>query len=57
MGSKNTKIMMTNTLKKMDTELKDVVEYTLNIHGEIHQMNDYISQSIKIEWNGEVICS
>jgi len=49
--------MMTNTLKKMDTELKDVVEYTLNIHGEIHQMNDYIGQSIKIEWNGEVICS
>ena len=46
MGSKNTKIMMTNTLKKMDTELKDVVEYTLNIHGEVHQMNDYIGQSI-----------
>ena len=56
-GSKNTKNMMTNTLKKMDTELKDVVQYTLDIHGEIHQMNDYIGQSIKIEWNGKVICS
>ena len=49
--------MMTNTLKKMDTELKDVVQYTLDIHGEIHQMNDYIGQSIKIEWDREVICS
>ncbi|MBT6814967.1 MAG: DUF2797 domain-containing protein [Flavobacteriales bacterium] len=49
--------MMTNTLKKMDTKLKDVVQYTLDIHGEIHQMNDYIGQSIKIEWDGKVICS
>ena len=56
MGSKNTKIMMTNTLKKMDAALKDVVEYTLNIHGEVHQMNDYIGKQIKIEWSGVVIC-
>ena len=49
--------MMTNSLKKMDTKLKDVVQYTLDIHGKIHQMNDYIGQSIKIEWDGKVICS
>ena len=49
--------MRRDTLKKMNTELKDVVHYTLDIHGETHKMNDYIGEQIKIEWNGEVICS
>ena len=48
--------MFRDTLKKMDTELKDVVHYTLDIHGIIHSMNDYIGKQIKIEWSGKVIC-
>ena len=48
--------MLRDTLKKMDTELKDVVNYTLDIHGVIHTMNDYIGKQIKIEWSGVVIC-
>ena len=51
------KIMRRDTLKKMDTDLQDVVQYTLDIHGEIHNMNDYIGKNIKIEWSGDVICS
>ena len=49
--------MFRDTLKKMDTELQDVVQYTLDINGEKHNMNDYIGKQIKIEWSGEVICS
>ena len=49
--------MRRDTLKKMNTELKDVVHYTLDIHGETHKMNDYIGKQIKIEWSGVVICS
>jgi len=48
--------MFRDTLKRMDTELKDVVNYTLDIHGVIHAMNDYIGMKIKIEWSGVVIC-
>ncbi len=48
--------MLRDTLKRMDTELKDVVNYTLDIHGEIHHMNTYVGKQIKIEWSGVVIC-
>lgn len=48
--------MLRDTLKKMNTELRDVVNYTLDIHGVTHKMNDYISKQIKIEWSGVVIC-
>ena len=51
------KNMRRDTLKKMDTDLQDVVQYTLDIHGETHNMNDYIGKNIKIEWSGDVICS
>jgi hypothetical protein len=51
------KKMRRDTLKKMDTDLQDVVQYTLDIHGETHNMNDYIGKNIKIEWSGDVICS
>jgi len=49
--------MFKNILKKMDTELKDVVHYTLKINEQIHDMNSYIGKHIKIEWSGVVICS
>ena len=48
--------MNRDTLKKMDTELKEVVHYTLDIHGTTHNMNDYIGKQIKISWNGKIIC-
>ena len=48
--------MLRDTLKRMDTELNDVVHYTLDIHGANHKMNDYIGKKIKIEWSGVVIC-
>ena len=48
--------MLRDTLKKMNTELKDVVHYTLDIHGEIHNMNSYIGKQLKIIWSGVVIC-
>ena len=57
MAIKIQKIMRRDTLKKMDTDLQDVVQYTLDIHGETHNMNDYIGKNIKIEWSGDVICS
>ena len=50
------KIMRRDTLKRMDTDLQDVVQYSLEIHGETHKMNDYIGKNIKIEWSGTVIC-
>ena len=49
--------MLRDTLKKMDTELKDVVYYTLDIHGEMHNMNNYIGKQITINWSGVVICN
>jgi len=54
---KDTKFMFEDTLKKMNTLLKDVVNYTLDIHGEIHNMNSYIGKTIKISWSGVVICN
>ena len=49
--------MLTDSLKKMRTELLDVVNYNLNIHGVDHLMNDYLDKRIKISWKGLVICS
>ena len=48
--------MFRDTLKKMDTELQDVVQYTLDINGVKHNMNNYIGKQIRIEWSGDVIC-
>ena len=48
--------MLKDTLKKMNTKLEDVVQYTLDIHGESIVMNDLIGKQIKIEWSGVVIC-
>ena len=41
--------MLVDTLKKMGTELKEVVHYTLDIHAEKHNMNSYIGKRIKID--------
>lgn len=49
--------MFRDTLKKMSTKLEDVVQYTLEIHGESILMNDLIGKQIKIDWSGVVICS
>ena len=48
--------MLRDTIKKMDTELREVVYYTLDIHGKIHNMNSYIGKRLKINWSGVVIC-
>ena len=40
--------MLRDTLKRMDTELKDVVHYTLDIHGVNHKMNDYIGKKLRL---------
>ena len=40
----------------MDTELNEVVKYSLDIHGKVYFMNDYIGKQIKIDWSGVVIC-
>ena len=48
--------MLRDTLKKMDTDLKEVVNYTLDIHGKSHDINSYIGKQIKIIWRGVVIC-
>ena len=50
------KNMLKDTLKKMNTKLEDVVQYTLDIHGKSIVMNDLIGKQIKIEWSGVVIC-
>ena len=49
--------MFRDALKKMNTELQDVVKYTLDINSEKHNMNNYIGKQIKIEWSGDVICN
>ncbi len=41
---------MEDVLKKMNTKLEDVVQYSLNIHNKNHHMNNYIGRFIKIEW-------
>jgi len=48
---------MEDTLKKMHVELRDVVQYSLNIHGSNHKLNDYIGKEIIINWKGKVICN
>ena len=48
--------MMKDNVKKMDTDLQDIVQYTLNIHESSHKMNDYIGKQINIELSGVVIC-
>ena len=40
----------------METSLEDVVQYTLNIHGSLHKINDFLKKTIKIEWQGIVVC-
>ena len=54
--SEKYKIMLRDSLKKMSTELLDVVNYQLNINGKNHLMNDYLEKKIKISWKGLVIC-
>lgn len=49
--------MLGDVLKKMDTDLGDVVSYTLEINGVYHNMNSYIGKQIRIIWSGMVICS
>tara|TARA_B100000609_G_scaffold120299_1_gene95803 strand:- start:88 stop:885 length:798 start_codon:yes stop_codon:yes gene_type:complete len=48
--------MRENTLKKMETRLADVVQYSLYINGEKHVMNDLIGSQIKFTWDGNVFC-
>jgi len=48
--------MFRDTLKKMETQLGEIVHYTLDINGVRHEMNDYIGTQIRIEWSGSVIC-
>ena len=48
--------MLRDTLKRMDTKLQDVVQYTLDIHGENILMNELIGKQVKIECRGLVIC-
>ena len=48
--------MHENTLKKMETRLADVVQYSLDINGEKHVMNDLIGSQIKFTWAGNVLC-
>ena len=40
----------------MHTKLCDVVQYSLEINGLTHNMNDLIGKNVKIEWKGKVIC-
>ena len=48
--------MNNDVLKKMDTELSEVVQYSLNLNGVLHDMNSYIGNNLKITWKGLVIC-
>ena len=40
----------------MNTDLKDVVYYSLDINGNSHDMNSYIGKNISIKWSGMVLC-
>ena len=51
MALKLQKKMFKDTLKKMNTKLEDVVQYTLDIHGKSIVMNDLIGKQIKIDWS------
>ena len=48
--------MFRDTLKKMQTELHEVVHYFLDIHGNNYNMNNFIGKEISIKWTGRVIC-
>ena len=48
--------MLIDCLKKMNVTLNDVVNYSLEVNGRTHIMNDYIGNQIKLEWLGKVIC-
>ena len=48
--------MHSNVIKKMDTSLKEFVEYKMQIHNEDISMNDLIESKITINWRGKVIC-
>ena len=48
--------MFTDVLRKMNTELQEIVSYTLEFNGVTHKMNNYIGDQIKIQWTGKVIC-
>ena len=43
--------MRENTLKKMVTSLADVVQYSMEVKGEIHVMNDLIGSQIKFNFD------
>ncbi len=49
--------MFKDTFKKMDTQFNDVVNYSLDINGNVHDLNSYIGKKIKVKWSGVVICS
>lgn len=55
-GLKIQKNMLRDTLKRMVTDLQDVVQYTLDINGKTHSMNNYIGKKVKISWSGVVVC-
>ena len=40
----------------MNTLLKDVVSYTLEVNNSSYYMNDYIGSEISILWKGSIIC-
>ncbi len=43
-------------LKKMQSELKNLVEYTLPIGDKEVKMNDFLGREINFEWMGEINC-
>ena len=43
-------------IRKMTTQLGDVVQYTLNLSSDV-LMNDFIGKTIRLEWNGVINCS
>jgi len=43
-------------IRKMSTQLGDVVQYTLNLSSDV-LMNDFIGKTIRLEWNGIINCS
>ena len=48
--------MAKGNIRKMTTQLDDVVQYTLNLSEDV-DMNKLIGQKIRLEWNGIINCS
>lgn len=48
--------MIKDIIKKMDVKLNNPVQYSLDINGVSHNMNDYIGKNIQFAWKGFVIC-